>query len=199
MRTWKVMGLSVMCICLALILFLSPASSKDQPAESPQWGAAVNGLQMSISVADPGRADAAEFQVVLRNVGEQDFTLNLGTMLANGKTQIPQSISLTLADAGGGKRQFKFSDARSGFVAGRVDDYVVPLRAGSSYTLKLSAKQFWSPDAKDYGLKLPSGKYQLTAWFVGGGATTANSDTAGVKLMNFWQGTLQSNTLAVEK
>lgn len=199
MKTQKAVVLRVISTCLFLNLFLSSASSRVQSIDSLQWGAPVDGLQMSLSTANSRKMDIPEFQVVVRNAGEQDVTLNLGFMLANGKVQLPESISLNLTDAHRKTRKLNFFDRRYSGVAGRVDDYVVPLRAGSSYTLKFSLDQFWSPDTKEYELKLYPGKYQITAQFEGGGAKTSNLDMPGIKLMNFWQGKLQSNALAVER
>lgn len=189
----------VVTTCFFLTPLMSSASSRSQSIGSVQWGVPVDGLQISISVADSQNLDVPEFQVALRNAGKQDVTLNLGFMLANGKVQLPQNISLNVTDAPGKTRKLKFFDRRYPAVAGRVDDYVVPLRAGSSYTLKLSLDQFWSPDTKEFELKFIPGKYQITAQFEGGGAKTSNLDVPGIKLMNFWLGTLQSNIIMLER
>jgi hypothetical protein len=185
--------------CLFLNFLPSTASLRVQSIGNVRWGPTVDGLQMSISASDAQNLDVPEFQVALRNAGKQDVTVNLGHMLANGKVQLPEYISLTLTDDGGKTRKLKFFDRRYPGVAGRIDDYVIPLRAGSTYTLNLSLDQFWSPDTKEFELKLFPGKYQITAQFVGGGARTSNPDMSGIKLMNFWQGQLQSNTIVVER
>lgn len=185
--------------CLFLTLLISSASTRSQSIGSVQWGVPVDGLQMSISAADSQNLDVPEFQVALRNAGKQDVTLNLGCMLANGKVQLPQNISLNVTDAPGKTRKLKFFDRRYPAIAGRVDDYVVPLRAGSSYTLKLSLDQFWSPDTKEFELKFFPGKHQISAQFDGSGAKTGNLDVPGIKLMNFWLGNVQSNIMMVER
>lgn len=197
LRKAIVTGLIVTCIFLNLLL--SFASSRVQPIENSQWGAPVDGLQMSISSTDSHNLDIPELQVALRNVGKEDVTLNLGFMLANGKVQLPQNISLDVTDAAGQKRKLKFFDRRYPGVFGRLDDYVVPLRAGSTYTLKLSLDQFWSPETKEFKLKFFPGRYQITAQFEGGGAKASNSDLPGIKLMNFWLGKLQSNIMVVDR
>lgn len=199
MKTPQAMMLSAMSACSFLALLLSPAPSRGQSAGNPQWGAPVDGLQMSIAAGDPGDADGREFQVALRNVGKQDVALNLGIMLANGKVQLPERISLDLTDAGGVTRKLKFFDKRYPAVAGRVDDYVVPLRAGSTYILTVNLDQFWSPETKEFKLSLPPGKCQIVAQFEGGGARAGNLDMPGIRLMNFWRGKLESNALAVER
>jgi len=197
LRTSIVFG--VIGACLFITLFMSSASSRTVSQSSVLWGVPVDGLQMSISVADSTNLDNPKFEVVMRNAGERDVTLNLGIMLANGKVQLPQNISFNVSDALGRTRKLKFFDRRYPGVAGRVDDYIVPLRAGSSYTLVLSLDQFWSPDSHEFELSLIPGKNQITAQFEGGGAKTSNLDVPGLKLMNFWLGHLQSNVLVIDR
>jgi hypothetical protein len=199
MRLRKAIVFGVIGTCLFINLLTSSVSSRAEPTDTPQWGVAVDGLQMSISADDSHNLDVPEFQVVMRNAGKQDVTLNLGIMLANGRVQLPQNISLNVTNALGKTRKLKFFDRRYPAVAGRADDYIVPLRAGSSYALKLSLDQFWSPDTKEFELKFFPGKNQITAQFEGGGAKTSNLDVPGVSLMNFWLGKLQSNIILVER
>ena len=80
-----------------------------------------------------------------------------------------------------------------------MDDYVVPLRVGSIYTLRLTLDQFWCQETSVFAVKLLPGKNQLTADFEGSGAKAVNLDMPGITLMNFWMGKVQSNTLVVEK
>jgi hypothetical protein len=174
-------------------------ASRGQSAGDAQWGVTVDGIQMSISLTTPGRVDVPEFQIAFRNSGTQDVTLNVGIMLANGRVQLPDKIDLDLTDANGQTRRLKFGDKRYLTVAGRVDDYLIPLRSGSIYTLKVSLDQFWSPETKEFDLKLTPGKYQITAHFEGTGARAVNLDTRGIDLLNFWKGKIQSNTLAIER
>jgi hypothetical protein len=84
------------------------------------------------------------------------------------------------------------------YIAGRVDDYLIALRAGSTYTIKLNLNQFCSPATKEFELNVPPGKFLITANFEGKGAQAVNLDTQGIKLMNFWLGKAQSNTLTIE-
>src|SRR6266545_1657610 len=99
MKAQKTVAVSVISIWLLLRLFPSSALSRGQAIGSLQWGAAIEGLQMSISTAGSSKADVPEFQVAFRNVGKQDVTLNLGFMLANGKVQFPRRIGLSLTEA----------------------------------------------------------------------------------------------------
>jgi hypothetical protein len=183
----------------------NPSRKEDQElrkeaAPAPaEWGLTKQGLRMSISADGRDKAGNPVFQVAIANVGEQDVTLNLGMMLANGKplnggkALFPTSIRLNLTDATGKTRELRLSEPAG--VAGRVDDYVVPLPVGSVYTLRLSLSQFWSPDTNEFRLELKPGKYQVSAHFEGGGATHDSSKF----IMNFWEGKLQSSTLTLDK
>jgi hypothetical protein len=122
-----------------------------------------------------------------------DTVLNLGMMLANGKIHLPSEIRLILTDPEGKSRELHFSDRRYPGIAGRVDDYAVPLRAGSAYSLKMSLGNFWCPRTKEFRFNLKPGQYHVRSEFTGKGAQWTNSDMEGIKLMNFWKGTLRSD------
>jgi len=184
-------------ICSLLGVSLLVSSSHSQTKKDYQSELVSDGLQMSVSLARSDKVDSPAFQVALQNVGEKDVTLNLGTMLANGKVQLPENIRLHLKDATGKIRELHFSDKRYPGVAGRVDDYVVPLRVGSTYSLLLKLEQFWSPETKEFVLKLKPGKYQVSAQFEGSGSLIRNEEMA--LILNFWKGKLQSNTLSFER
>jgi len=120
-------------------------------------------------------------------------------MMANGKVQLPDYIRLNFTDAQGKERLFRFADKKHSFVAGRLDDYVVPLRAGSIYTVTLTLDQFWCEETEEFEIPLLPGKNRLTAKFEGRGAKLLNLDMPGIKLMNFWFGKVESNTLVIER
>jgi hypothetical protein len=183
-------------ICVIFGLANPTPVTFSQTAEGLRWGEPNDGIQMSVSAAN---LDSSELQLALRNVGDHDVTLNLGVMMANGKVQLPNYISLSLTDPQGRTRVFKFADKKHSIVAGRLDDYVVPLRAGSNYTLKLRLNQFWCQETNEFEITLPHGKSSLTAQFQGRGAGAVNLDMPGIKLMNFWLGRVESNTLTVER
>jgi len=176
-------------LCLALVLSGGLPGCSTTPRHSVgsrQWGPANNGLQMSLSVLTTGNRENPEFEVAFRNVGKQDVCLDLGLMLDNGRVQLPDKIHLNLLDGSGRNRELDFSDRMHPGVAGRLDDYVVPLRAGSTYTLGLRLDQFWSPSTKEFELKLTPGRYEISAQFQEDRAETRN-------LIFVWKGKLQSN------
>lgn len=183
-------------ICVLLGLADSSPVTSSQTGESLPWGQPNDGIQMSLSA--PG-LDRSELQIALRNAGDHEVSLNLGVMLANGKVRLPNYISLSFTDPQGRTRVFKFADKKHSFIAGRLDDYVVPLRVGSMYTLKLKLNQFWCQETNEFEITFPPGKSSLTARIEGRGAGVPNLDMAGTKLMNFWLGNVESNTLTLER
>jgi hypothetical protein len=172
------------------------AGTSLRPGDDLQWGQPSDGVQMSLSSAD---SHGSDFQVAFRNVGDHDTTLNLGSMMANGRVQLPNYISLNFTDAQGKMRVFRFADKNHSGVAGRLDDYVVPLRAGSMYTLTFTLDQFWCHETEEFEIPLLPGRNLLTAQFQGSGARLVNLDLPAIKLMNFWLGKVGSNTLTVER
>jgi hypothetical protein len=156
-------------------------------------GNPTNGVQMCLT------SSGSNLELAFRNVGDRDATLNLGVMMANGKVQLPDRIAIKFTDAQGKTRLFKFGDKRYPGVAGRLDDYVVPLRVGSMYTLRLTLNQFWSQETKEFSIPLSAGDNYLTAQFEGAGARDVHSDMPGIKLMNFWLGKVESNVLTMRR
>lgn len=164
----------------------SPANNAGPP-DAEKAGAE---LRMSIRTTDSESTDSLRIYVTFENVSDKDTVLNLGMMLANGKVQLPTAVRLILTDSGGHARELHFADAR---VAGRVDDYAVPLRVGSAYTLKLSLKDYWCPKTKEFRLALKPERYTVRAEFIGNGAQNLNGDTEGLKFMPFWNSELRSD------
>ncbi len=60
--------------------------------------------------------------------------------------------------------------------------------------MKMSLDNFWCPKTKEFRLKLKPGTYRIRSELLGKGANSVASDMKGMKLMNFWKGTLQSDT-----
>ena len=175
-----------------LILTFSVCAVRASPSRgNDDCGTAVDGLQICLATY------GSNLQLTLRNVGDHDLTLNLGMMLANGKVQLPTRVAMKFTDSHGNTRVFEFFDKRHANVAGRVDDYIVFLRVGSTYTLQVSLDQFWCQESKEFSIPLLSGDNYLTAQFEGSGATLVNSDMPGIKHIKFWLGKVHSNTLTL--
>jgi len=169
---------------------LGANSSNTSPVDAQ---AEVGQLRMSIRVSAPESTASLRLHLTFENESDKDTVVNLGTMLANGKVHLPDAIRLFLADSGGHARELHFSDKKYPGIAGRVDDYAVPLRAGSAYTLKLNLKDYWCPKTKEFTLDLGPDRYSIRAVFTGNSAQHLNGDTEGLKFMPFWTGKLESD------
>jgi hypothetical protein len=168
--------------------------SGEVPAAAMTWGPVNAGLRMAVWVtrSDTQGPEAPQIHVGIENVGDSDVVLNLGSMFANVKIMHPLAIALTLTDGGGTIRQLQYDDPP---VAGRVDDYLVALRAGSTYTLRLPLNRYSSPATNEYRLKLRSGHYRIEASFTGWDAKSINADTTGIGLLNFWKSAVRSSVV----
>jgi hypothetical protein len=172
----------------------SPPNEKKASGNADRTGTdrRGTGVELAILSVSADNQDDIRLQVAFKNESQKDIVLNLGMMLANGKVHLPDAIRLTLTDKSNKTRQLHFSDRKYPGVAGRVDDYLVPLRKGSTYTLKLSLKNFWSPKTQEFSLNLVPGKYTLRAKFTGKTPQYVNADTAGLELISIWTGSLKS-------
>jgi hypothetical protein len=175
---------------LTLLALAPPVAALTQAPAGPVggFGAALNGLQLTIAPVTSGSGVPAQvkLEVAFHNVGDSDFVLNAGTMLANGKVMWPDAIRVLLTDGGGQSRELRFSSRTAG-IAGRIDDYIVALRAGSAYTVRVSLEDYLRDTTA-----LAPGRYRVAAQFIGRRANGVNLDMQGVALLNFWTGTVHS-------
>lgn len=190
---------SFFSLVLAFLVATSPVLCSADPLInlSQKWGVTSNGLRMAISPVRPGAMPqrGAEFYVAFENVGDWDIILNVGSMLANGAVHFPTAIRLILTDAQGRTKELQFSDKRFPGVGGRIDEFILPLRTGALYVLRLKLDQYYCPKSKEFDLKLEPGRYRITARFEGTGVKHVNPDMHGIALMRFWIGALESNSL----
>ena len=188
----------VIIACLLALGSEVVITAGEQPVAAP-LDQQVAEPRLGISIAPTKSQNTNEtpvFHVAVENVGDKDAMVNLGMMLANGKVLLPDAIRLILIDSDGKSRELHFSDRRYSRIAGRVDDYLVPLRAGSKYTLRLSLDDFWSPKTKDFQLKLKPGEYSIHAELTSKAVHYLNLGTQGMKLMRVWTGKLESDAVA---
>jgi hypothetical protein len=188
-------------LCLALVLSGALGCNTTRCHSNASWqpGAVSDGLQMSLSVSKDHGGNVPEFEIAIHNVGENDVALNLGMMLANGKVQLPVNIHLNITDSSGKSMDLDFADKRYAGTSGRVDDYVIPLRAGATYAMTLRLDQFVSPLSGEFETKLKPGKYKVLAEFHGTGENNFNTGMNGMLWMNFWTGNLRSNAVLIEE
>jgi hypothetical protein len=200
-RGWRVPNRSAIGLCLALLLVvvclaaLMPAARAQDPSHDLSWGPVADGLRMSIyrtpSSATP---TTAQFLVAIRSVGEKGAVLNMGLMMANGQVLLPTALFLTITDPQKvGRELVFFSDGRR--LSGKMDDYVVDLRPGATYTMAVDLSHYWAPATKQFPLRLLTGAHTVVARLVARGAQYSKGDIA---LPKFWTGTIQSNVLTFQ-
>jgi hypothetical protein len=160
-------------------------------------GTPVNGLRLGIRLPEAeveGKFPSA-CEVIIENVGDRDQNLKLGQSLANGKSHHPVAIRLVVLHEGGGIRTLHYKMVG---VGGRIDPFVVPMPAGSRFTLRCTFEQFSEP-MTGKGL-VPGGRDQrLVAELMGEGIDDleVNSDMKGLALIPLWQGSARSNELVL--
>ncbi len=161
-------------------------------------------LSVSALIRDrPGENLA--FRVMFENATEKDITLNLGISYAG--RQYP-AVILVLTDSKGRSSQLHVPGP--GVIGGRVDVIVLPLRSGSTHSLRLSLDQLagWAPfsdGVKELSQgryaeppKLLIGSYRVRAEFKGERAQIINSGQEDLRFVHFWEGTLQSDEVAFQ-
>lgn len=164
-------------------------------------GKTVNkGLEITISQAKD-RKEQPEFRVTFKNVGSENFVLNLGLLQESGKGQYPTQLKFTVTEAGGKIRHLQFLVPLNYQQQDQCDDYIVSLGVGSSYTLTVSLYQLWDVYTHEYGIKkLPIGEYYIQASYTGV-KSYARVKLLGVELLpkggegGYWEGQVTSNSL----
>jgi hypothetical protein len=159
---------------------IAPAAGK-----SP-FDAEMNGLKLTIAAAN--HPQAGPFTVALQNTGEKDIAINLGYMFGNGGAQFPDAIHLIVLGENGTSRDFLFADKRYPGSNGVMDDFIVPLRSGSTYTLVLPLNQFWCRDTDEFELKFPRGHYRIAARYYGSERKAGVRDSQGETSTPLWKG-----------
>jgi len=183
-------------IALTALFLLASIGARNQvspvtPASKPEESI---GLALSIQADTPERSGALKLRVTLENTGDKDVYVNLGTVLGNGRIQRPEAIRILIADGTGGQREMHYADKDVPGVAGRMDDYPVPLRTGSTYSVALELGDFWCPKTKEHAIVLQPGTYEVRAQFLGAGA----QHDGGIPSLPYWTGTLESKHILVE-
>ena len=187
---------------MLLMLMLVAALQTDaaMPSGTPKaWGPPVNGLRMAIYPVASGDlpSTGAEFYVAFQNVGHPDFILNLGLMMEMGRVIEPYFVQLSVTDAKGRTRlvQQIVGSHGSGIVRapGRLDNFVVGLPFGSTYTLRLNLRAYWDVAVrKGIGITLAPGKQLISARLT---SRDVEGSSSSLALLNFWKGSAESNVL----
>src|SRR5204862_6182035 len=104
-------------LAVSLMLLLVTVPGVNALAAGDDCGRPVDGLQMCLE------STGTDLQLALRNVGDDDITLNLGSLLANGKVQLTDRNAIKFNGAQGQTHVIKFDVKEVGFVTGRVGLY----------------------------------------------------------------------------
>jgi hypothetical protein len=185
----------------ALLTRLLAAGGEQRGEAVPQgafaWGQPHNGLRVGLAQEGPGRAGGVRVAFALENVGKDDLCLRLGVMRGAGK-QFPSELAVTLTDAQGRVRTLRRTISR---VAGWFGLFVVPLPAGSGYTLRYDLADVVDVDQDPAVVGVPwtPGRHRAAVEFVGKavarGETSQNM--AGLTSMRYWTGTARSGELVL--
>lgn len=193
-QSWRA---AAVCGFLAALAAFSPlpmtARLRAADPKSPAPGPEAKGLRIRLRLPEVARGGEAPGHcfVDLENRSEKDLNLKLGFSLANGKSHHPEALRMLLTGPGDERRELIYAGIPG--IAGRVDPYIVPLPAGSGYSLRLRFADF--ADVKtgqrvDFAAKEQS----LAVEFEGQAITETNSDDSAVALITVWRGTIRSET-----
>jgi hypothetical protein len=152
----------------AALLLMGGLSLAKEPS-SGDWGSAVNGLQMRISV-DSSAVDQSKvpkFRVELRNVGEKDLLLNLGTKSLDGRHQYLTAVSLILEDEQG---ELQWLELRRSVPVGDpgTETVALPLPVGAVFSFPVDLDDYRLATSKESAAqKLKPGTYLIAAHLKG--------------------------------
>lgn len=162
-------------------------------AEPPAYGDTVEGLRMNVSIDTSDTNNGDHLQVRIQNIGEKDVLLSLGWII--GYRAYVEEISLELTTSDGKHPGVVLTGVPAG-VAGRVDPLVIPLLAGASYNIRISATHYYIPDSSETVasfIKRRAGSLRVK--LQGKAAANYLSSLQGPSMISFWQGTLFSNEI----
>ena len=151
-------------------------------------------LQITLVRVQPD-SPKPSFRVVVHNIGEYPLILNLGMMLANGKQQYADAVTLVLTDNQGNTTPLELLDPA--IVGGRIDPLILPLPKGSTFIFPINLADYISPKNNSWKVTLIPGKYRISAAYAGVGVSQrrANPDMQGISLMPYWTGAVRSNAV----
>ena len=186
----KELTIALLAVLLVSVVDQGPHASS-QPSRELE-------MTVHLDAAAQSQSKMPKFRVELQNVGDDDLILNLGFMLANGRKQYPDAIILTIIDPQGKARQFDLIGHAG--VAGRMDPLILPLPAGSIFSLRVDLDNYRAAASKEFEYKFQRGTHSLEVQFSGKAVSSqeANLDVKGIALMPYWTGTVTSNRLQFE-
>ena len=156
----------------------------------PNARASSGELQLVVEVEkSPYRAgEDPSFRISFRNSGKDNLLLNGGELLGNG-AEVWSAIKCEFQAAGGQRLPLSMGWGVPG-VAGRIYFLGVPLRAGSSYTISVSPKDYYLGKSEHLG----AGIHGLACTYTG--VQSSHRDSTQLPLC--WEGLTTSNTARLE-
>jgi len=176
---------------------IPPTPPPNPMLSQPPFPVVTEGLQVSLAAETEGVTPGSlpHFRVELHNTSEKDFSVSLGFIC--GK-QYPSAVLLLVTDAQGQTRRLILRGP--GVIAGRVDPFVVPLAAGSRFSIPVNLddyRYFPMAPSRDFDWKWEPGVYSLQAQFKSNGAPQFNNGSGMIPGL-YWTGTITSNSVRFE-
>lgn len=180
-----------------VVVLIRPIASRDaiQAQGEPLSTAIPDGLTLKVSGGWIGRTAQPGLAIEISNESDRDISLNLGMVFGMNQCMHPSAIKVIITDDSGNTRTYRVPDFR---VAGRVDDYLVPLRRGGSYRLGLPLGDLVT-DSFNFPPPSPApGKCQARVELDSAPRRSINSGTEGMRVVDLWTGKLQSELTEIE-
>jgi hypothetical protein len=160
--------------------------------QQPQLVAPVILVELRCEASKP---DTTALAVTLQNPATADTAVVLGVTLANGRLYLPIGIKVRVQRSAQMREdEMLYNNPTRG---GRVDSWIVPLPAGSSFTFLVPVRHFISSTAytTDFKRFIPGGEGLDVRVLLD--ARPIQFGNADVKLQAVWVGALTSNQIHV--
>jgi hypothetical protein len=131
-------------------------------------GASLQELTITLRLDHQGfrRSGVPRFRVELRNAGQHDLLLSLGTMTSDGAQQYPSAISLVLVGPEGKPQRLELKTSQPTTGPG-YKPLALALPAGGIFSFPVDLDHYWVLGSNGFNFKLRPGKYSLIAQFSG--------------------------------
>ena len=165
----RVRGVAWVVAFAGAFVLAGPSIAQDLRGAASSTG--IEGLQLTVRLDQSQGTDPShpKFQVQLRNDGENNLILNIGTFAGDGQEQYASAISLILLTSGG-KPQFLSFLRPLQDTGGRLQPLLLPLPSGASFSIPVDLANYRAAGSNNrfYGLK--AGTYLIAARFIGSNA-----------------------------
>jgi len=167
-------------LCLVGARAGSPSSAPAKSGSAPPAG-----LRLTID-----RVSRESAEVSFENADKNPIVLNLGVMLGNGRTLIPEQIHFVVADASGKSRELRWKGYG---VAGRLDDFLVPLMPTAKYSMTLSLRDYVEVDDRKSASLAPGDT--IHAAFEG--VAPSHINEGAIPDLPIWKGKIMSDSTSL--